>query len=262
MKRIIDLSAVLLVMLYCPAVFAHATYTGYSGAPGSSGSCASSCHGTSGGTIQISGFPEQFVEGQAYTITITHSGGSSIRQFNGSCRAGSGSANAGIISAATNTSAYSQTNETNGIRLSATNQNSGTFIWTAPIDTTSEARLYIAGLQGSYSGQNTSLVLVSTRQQVGIKDQAEIPESYVILSNYPNPFNAWTNIVFNLPASNDVRLDIYNLSGQLVESFREGYLEAGQHSIVWAAADYPSGIYLYKLSFGEREIANKMILLK
>jgi len=262
MKRIIDFSATLLVMLYCPAVFAHATYTGYSGAPGSSGSCAASCHGSSGGTIQVSGFPEQFTEGQTYTITITHSGGSSIRQFNGSCRAGSGSVNAGVISAGSNTSTYTRPNETNGIHLSSTNQNSATFNWTAPTDTTSEARLYIAGLQGGYSGQNTNLVLISTRDQVGIKDEPEIPDSYAILSNYPNPFNARTNIVFNLPISSDVRLDIYNANGQIVESFVEGFLEAGRHSIAWNAYSYPSGIYMYKLSYEDREITNKMILLK
>jgi len=262
MKKIINFGATLSIVLMTSQVFALTSHTGYSGAPGSYGSCAVSCHGTSGGTIQVSGFPEQYSEGQTYTITITHSGGSSIRLFNGSCRAGSGSANAGVISAGTNTATYTRPNETNGIRLSSTNQNSATFNWTAPTDTTSEARLYIAGLQGSYSGQNTNLILISTREQVGIKDEAEIPDSYAILSNYPNPFNARTNIVFNLPISSDVSLDIYNVNGQVVESLIEGYLEAGKHSIAWNANSYPSGKYMYKLTFGEREIANKMILLK
>ena len=262
MKKIVSLGAILTIVLMASQVFASTSYTGYSGAPESYGSCAASCHGSSGGTIQVSGFPEQFAEGQTYTITITHSGGSSIRQFNGSCRAGSGSANAGVISAGTNTTTYTRPNETNGIHLSATNQNSATFSWTAPTDTTSEARLYIAGLQGSYSGQNTNLTLISTREQVGIKDQAEIPNSYAILSNYPNPFNARTNIVFNLTASSDVRLDIYNVKGQVVESFVKNFMEAGHHSITWDAANYPSGIYLYKLTSGERKITNKMILLK
>lgn len=262
MKRIGGLSVIAVLMIISSQVYARTSYTGYSGAPGSYGNCASSCHGSSGGTIQVADFPEQFTEGQTYTITITHAGGNSIGQFNGSCRIGTGSINAGVISAGTNTTTYSRPSETNGIHLSSANQNSATFTWTAPIDSISEARLYIAGTQGGFSGPNTNLVLISTREQVGINIQPEVPDSYVILSNYPNPFNARTNIVFNLPSRSNVSLDIYNINGQVIESFNRNYLEAGRHSFAWVAADYPSGIYMYKLTYGDSIITNKMILLK
>ncbi len=135
---------------------------GYSGAPGSQGTCAASCHGSSGGTIQVTGFPTEYVPGANYTVTVSHAGGESIRQFNGSCRIGAGSPNAGVISAGTNTSTYSVIQETNGIHFNDVNQAGGTFQWTAPSPGTGEVTLYIAGLQGGYDGLNSALTLAAT----------------------------------------------------------------------------------------------------
>jgi hypothetical protein len=72
-----------------------------------------------------------------------------------------GSANAGSLTAGTGTSTYNATGESNGVKLSSNNQNSGSFNWTAPAAGTGTVRLYVAGLQGGYSGQNTRLILVS-----------------------------------------------------------------------------------------------------
>jgi hypothetical protein len=179
MKKRLILTAIL---VFASLAFGHATYTGYSGAPGTSGTCASSCHGTTGGTIQISGFPSEYVPGQTYTVTISHFSGSSIRQFNGSCRVGTGSTNAGTIVGGTNTATYNTSGETNGIHLAAAGHNSGDWEWTAPAQGTGTVRLYIAGMQGSTSsGLNTTLVLVSTEQVPA--DMRKAP--YVIYNGVP-----------------------------------------------------------------------------
>jgi len=161
MKKVFPVfSAVMIIAIAC-AVFGYSSYRGYSGAPGANGTCATSCHGTSGGTIEISGFPSQYYPGQTYSIAISHSGGNAIGQFNGSCRIGSGSQNAGVITSGTNTVTYNVTNETNGIHFSSANHDNGAFFWTAPATAIGEVRLYIAGQQGGYSGQNTTLVIHS-----------------------------------------------------------------------------------------------------
>lgn len=135
--------------------------TGYSGAPDSKGNCASSCHGSSGGTITVSGFPSEYEPEQAYAITVAHDGGLPIANFNGSCRIGDGSANAGTITAGTNTATYNTSGETNGVHFTAENQASGTFNWTAPAAGTGSVTLYISGLQGDYGGANTEMVLTA-----------------------------------------------------------------------------------------------------
>lgn len=239
------------------------TYIGYSGAPGSSGTCASSCHGSSGGTIRISGFPEGYIPGHTYTITISHDGGNTIKQFNGSCRIADGARNAGVIYAGSNTQTYEVNNETNGIHFSSADQDSGTFYWITPPPGTGEVRLYIAGHQGSRSGPNSTIVLASTEQTTPIEDEiSEMPDRYYISQNYPNPFNAATTIKYGIPERSHVTIEIYDILGRQVETLVDEERPAGQHQIVWHADNQPSGIYFYHIKAGEYKSSDKMVLLK
>ncbi len=253
---------ILIVLLTTSLAFGHASYTGYSGAPGTRGACAGQCHGSNGGTIQVSGFPTQYISGQAYTITISHNGGTTIRQFNGSCRIGTGSQNAGVIAAGTRTSIYSATGETNGVKLTSTNQNDGTFSWTAPASGSGDVKLYISGLQGNYSGLNTELVLTSSEQTTGIDELVQNPSNLSILSNYPNPFNAVTTIYFSTSTAGPASLNIYNLVGQKVASLYEGNISTGEHYIHWDANKYPSGVYFCRLALNGQTITRQLTLLK
>jgi len=158
MKSIIVLASLLLASM----ALGHANFTGYSGAPITPGTCAAYCHGTSGGTITVSGFPTTYTPGQAYVVTVAHSGGSSISNFNASVRVGSGSTNAGTITAGTNTAVYNVSGETNGVHFATADQASGTFTWTAPSPGVGAVKLYLAGHQGtSAGGPNTEIVLTA-----------------------------------------------------------------------------------------------------
>ena len=263
MKIVSIIGALICILLLGVSAFAHTSYTGYSSAPGSRGSCASSCHGSSGGTIQISGFPEQYEPGQTYTITISHAGGNSIRQFNGSCRLGTGSQNAGEIAGGTNTVTYNTSGETNGVHFLSSNLDSGTFDWTAPADGASEVRLYIAGLQGNYGGQNTELQLVADELVTGIDEKSpSTPLSYSLADNYPNPFNASTTIGFELPVQSQVVMDIFDVTGRKVATLFNGIEPAGYHRLTWSPGDVSSGVYFYRLQTGEYSESKKLIFLK
>ena len=139
----------LVILIFGTSAFARLSYIGYSGAPGSRGACAVSCHFryTFDPSVTIEGFPEFYEPGQQYVVTISHTSGSSIAQFNASIRVGIGSDNGGVISAGTNTTTYSHSQETNGVKWSSNNRDSGTFTWTAPDAGTGEVRLYYAGLR-------------------------------------------------------------------------------------------------------------------
>lgn len=91
---------------------------------------------------------------------------------------------------------------------------------------------------------------------------APIPTEFSVNQNFPNPFNAKTSISFGLPTDSDVTVNIYNVAGQLVESFDLGYVQAGVHSIVWDASDVASGVYFYKVAAGAYNETMKMTLLK
>ena len=89
-----------------------------------------------------------------------------------------------------------------------------------------------------------------------------LPESFVVLGNYPNPFNASTTISYILPKPTNVTIEIYDMLGRSIETLRTGAQPAGEHSIIWNADSFSSGMYFYKITAGEFGQTEKMTLLK
>lgn len=82
------------------------------------------------------------------------------------------------------------------------------------------------------------------------------------LSNYPNPFNLSTTIVFDLPEKNEVKITAYNLLGQEIETFLHGFYPAGNHRIIWDANGLTSGIYFVRLQAGKFTKMCKILIQK
>ncbi|MCB9070862.1 MAG: T9SS type A sorting domain-containing protein [Calditrichae bacterium] len=98
---------------------------------------------------------------------------------------------------------------------------------------------------------------------VGIVDEyPEIITKHTLEQNYPNPFNPSTNIRFELPNAANVRLNVYNIRGQLVAELLNEQRPAGKHSVVFDAADLPSGIYFYKIQSENFTRTHKMVLIR
>ncbi|HPV14640.1 MAG TPA: choice-of-anchor J domain-containing protein [Candidatus Cloacimonadota bacterium] len=86
-------------------------------------------------------------------------------------------------------------------------------------------------------------------------------------TNYPNPFNPETRISYDLRQAQDVKLEIYNVRGQLVRTLVNENKTAGKHSAIWNGLDeqnrpVASGIYYYKLTAGNFANVKKMVLMK
>jgi hypothetical protein len=90
---------------------------------------------------------------------------------------------------------------------------------------------------------------------------APIPTQFGVSQNYPNPFNAKTLINFALPQASDVTINIYSITGQVVETL-SGRFEAGNQSMTWDASQVASGVYFAKVSAGSNNQTLKMTLLK
>ena len=78
-----------------------------------------------------------------------------------------------------------------------------------------------------------------------------IPDTYILETAYPNPFNPTTNLSFALPMQSEVTISIYNLQGREVVSLVKGNMEVGYHFVVWNADAYSSGVYFVKMMAGE-----------
>jgi len=86
--------------------------------------------------------------------------------------------------------------------------------------------------------------------------------------NYPNPFNPTTTISYNLgDAISNPKIDIFNIKGQIVNSFDLEERE-GENQIVWNGTDknedkVSSGVYFYRLINDNKSIqTKKMLMLK
>lgn len=93
------------------------------------------------------------------------------------------------------------------------------------------------------------------------------PVALKLYQNYPNPFNPSTIIRYSLPSECNIDLGIYNISGQLVINLVNDRRSPGLHSEQWNGMNRfgmpaSSGIYLYRLRTGKRELSRKMILIR
>ncbi len=111
------------------------------------------------------------------------------------------------------------------------------------------------------AGAVATLATVDTTSQA-VWDDGQVPESFMMLRSYPNPFNPAATISFNLPANSNVNLTIYDLLGRKVTTLINGPMQAGSHFITWNASDRASGIYLCRLRVGENVTAIRMMLIK
>jgi hypothetical protein len=89
-----------------------------------------------------------------------------------------------------------------------------------------------------------------------------IPVSYRLYQNYPNPFNPETQILFDLPAANNVKLVVYDILGREAATLVDEFRKAGKHSVSFNASNLASGVYLYKLYAGDYTETKKMMLIK
>jgi hypothetical protein len=92
--------------------------------------------------------------------------------------------------------------------------------------------------------------------------QTGIPKEYNLDQNYPNPFNPVTNVHFSIPKDGNVSLKIYNELGQLVDTYLEGFIKAGNYNADIDASSWASGTYFYTLSAKDFVQTKKMILVK
>jgi len=88
-----------------------------------------------------------------------------------------------------------------------------------------------------------------------------------LLNAYPNPFNPNTNIRYSIKDAGKVRIDIYNMKGQVIQTLTAEHNTPGFYQIAWDGCDangnpVASGIYMYRMTSGNYSSAKKMVLAK
>lgn len=94
---------------------------------------------------------------------------------------------------------------------------------------------------------------------------SSIPRGYALQPNYPNPFNASTNIGFQLPSGGHVSLTIYDVLGRTVRRLVDRRQEAGNYIACWNGRNdqgqvMKSGVYFCVFESGSCRETIKMVL--
>ncbi|MBM3713376.1 MAG: T9SS type A sorting domain-containing protein [Actinobacteria bacterium] len=97
--------------------------------------------------------------------------------------------------------------------------------------------------------------------------QDDIPNNYKLSQNYPNPFNPSTTIEYEISQPENVKINIYDVTGRLIKELVKEQKNIGRYSVVWNGKDdsgnmVASGNYFYQIIIGDFAHAKKMILLK
>jgi len=124
---------------------------------------------------------------------------------------------------------------------------------------------FIEVTDGQLRDGNFGLNAIPTPVSVRVETR---PEVYALSDNYPNPFNPETTIKYQLPEAGDVRLEVYNMLGQVVTTLVDKQQAAGRYVHLWQGTNdngnsVGSGIYFYRIQVGgEFQSVRKMLLLK
>jgi|WetSurMetagenome_2_1015567.scaffolds.fasta_scaffold1052123_1 hypothetical protein len=87
-------------------------------------------------------------------------------------------------------------------------------------------------------------------------------DDYHLFQNYPNPFNPVTRISYQTNKEGYVRLQVFNLVGQIIKVLVSEEQQPGRYEVEFDAADLPTGVYLYKLQINDFTSVKRMTLLK
>jgi len=98
-------------------------------------------------------------------------------------------------------------------------------------------------------------------------DNSGLAEEYVMVHNYPNPFNLSTTISFKIKNASQISLTIYNSAGERVSQLLTGSIQAGFHEVVWngtneAGGAVSSGVYIYRLQTDNVSSIRKTLLIR
>ena len=137
-----------------------------------------------------------------------------------------------------------------------------------------------------FTSENVTKIILVTDGSHGINDIAEIKGEYNVIKSYaassngmipltlseidnfsiseayPNPFNPTTSVELDLNKDSYVSINVYNVSGQLVDQLFSGNLNSSNHRFTWDASFVSSGVYFMNIQVDDVLETKKLMLVK
>ena len=112
------------------------------------------------------------------------------------------------------------------------------------------------------SGLAINNLMITLPELTSTVTETGIPTSVSLKQNYPNPFNPTTIIQYQLPSSEFVQLQVFDMLGRQVATLVNGQQSEGTHTVNFDASGLSSGIYIYRLDAGGQTQVKQMTLIK
>jgi len=113
----------------------------------------------------------------------------------------------------------------------------------------------------------SEIIILGNSPLTGIDHRPGRPLTYDLQQNYPNPFNPTTFIRYEIPKTERVTLEIYDVLGRKVTTLVDEILQPGQYTAVWngdnnAGVHVATGVYFCRLRAGSFTSVKKLVFLK
>ena len=131
-------------------------------------------------------------------------------------------------------------------------------------------RLNLDGVKASGGIAERLLLEAYEQLQLKLEFPAKLPKISSLAQNSPNPFNPSTTISYTVASAESlvkVKLEVFNMRGQLIRTLVNELAEPGEYSFFWQGLDdygeeLSSGVYFYRLRAGDFVGTRKMVIVK
>ena len=126
---------------------------------------------------------------------------------------------------------------------------------------TADGGYIVTGISGGFC-----VYLVKVNSETGI-GQEITPDVFSVSGCNPNPFSNKTTLSYELPERGYINVSVYNILGQKVKKLESGIKNSGIHTITWNGTNDSgeklcSGIYILRAKAGEKQVTEKLVLLR
>jgi hypothetical protein len=111
-------------------------------------------------------------------------------------------------------------------------------------------------------GQPASPVVLELANAGRAPELSDLPEIFALHPNFPNPFNTYTVIGYDLPEAANVRVVVYDMLGRRVTTLVDSPQTAGRHRATFDARTIASGVYFYRMELGDAIFTGRMVVVK
>jgi len=114
----------------------------------------------------------------------------------------------------------------------------------------------------SFTGDFEIVEAIVANSEKEVSVNLPLAASFNLSDAYPNPFNPTTTMTLTMPLAGEIRVEVYNLLGQVVATLASGYMEASTYTLTWDASDASSGVYFVQADAEGFVTTQKLMLVK